>query len=60
MVRAVRVSATVTVASSPSGTFATMIPIMNTTASTMPYLGRAIAKNTIPITPAHPDTMWMK
>ena len=55
------VQLTVTVASSPSGTLATMIPMRKITASRNPYLRmKARKKNVTPRNTATPEMMWMK
>ena len=58
---AVRVRHTVTVASKPSGTFATIIPIMKTREVTASWpMPRAAAKNDIPRAKAMAEMIWMK
>ena len=57
---AVRVSETVTVARSPSGTLATIIPIAKTRALTTVYVLRATPRNTTPRVIAMAEMMMMK
>ena len=58
---AVSVRQTVTVASSPSGTFATMIPIIKTNEVTASWpMPKAAAKNEIPKAKAIAEMIWMK
>ena len=58
---AVRVKQTVTVASKPSGTFATMIPIINTREVTASWpMPKAAAKNEMPSAKAIALMIWMK
>ena len=58
---AVSVRQTVTVASSPSGTFATMIPIMKTRLVTASWpMPNAAAKKLIPKANAIAEMIWMK
>merc|ERR1719331_208906 len=58
---AVSVRQTVTVASRPSGTFATMMPIINTSDVTASWpMPSAAAKNDIPKAKAIAEMIWMK
>ena len=58
---AVNVKQTVTVASKPSGTFATMMPIIKTNEVTASWpMPSAAAKNEIPSAKAIAEMIWMK